>query len=194
MKKILIGVVALVMGVVLAGPAQATLSFTDTNAYTGQSPDSGTCGQPHWAHDAFTRNYSVTGSGTDWVVTETFNSGTFSTIAGLSPGSCDLGQLSPGLNNQVNEGVQGKYSGFLKFPITGTLDTNGACVRDSGDGMCHTSGWLDGFFPTGHADGTPTASNSAFKFIYKAKNQGLLQFKWINADSTNGGNSGDIHN
>jgi hypothetical protein len=194
MKKIFIGLIVLITSLVLAVPAQATLTFVDTIAYTGQSPDSGTCGQPHWAHDAFTRNYSVSGSGTDWVVTETFKNGTFSTIAGVSPGACDSAAPPSGNGGLVNEGVQGKYSGFLKFPVTGTLDTNGACVRDPGDGMCHTSGWLDGFFPTGHVDGVPTASNTAFKFTYKAKNQGLITTKWINADATNGGNTGDIRN
>ncbi|MGH2594575.1 MAG: hypothetical protein ACRDH7_01270 [Actinomycetota bacterium] len=91
----------------------------------------------------------------------------------------------------VNEGVHGKLKGLLKFPVTGTLNIDGSCVRDPDDGMCHTTGWLDGFFDAG----TYTAGDvTAFKFTCKAKNQGLFFTQWINADATNGGNSGDISN
>ena len=187
MKRLLIALVALVTGIVLAVPAQAATSFTDTTPYTGQSPDSGTCGTPHWAHDAFTRNFSAVGSGTSWTVTEKFKQATFSTLAGESPGACNTPTPTGGM---VNEGVHGRFNGFLKFPVTGSLVIGGTCVRNPDDGMCHTAGWLDGFFPSGHVDGDVTA----FKFTYTATGQGLTMFQWINADPTNGGNSGDIAN
>jgi hypothetical protein len=157
--------------------------------HTGTSEDSGTCGG-YWAVDVYTRNFSAIGSGTTYTVTEKFASGVFSTIAGDSPGKCNA---TPSGFNTVNEGIQGKFSGQEKFTVTnGTLDVNGSCVRSDpypvGDGLCHTDGWVLGFFGPSAVIGDVLPG---WSFKYKTK--GALSNAWTNADVTVGGNIGPLH-
>lgn len=184
MKKTFIGLIALVTGLVLAVPAQAATNFTDPIPYTGTSQDSSTCGG-NWAVDVYTRNFSAVGSGSVFTVTEKYKNGHFSTIAGLSAGSCDTNA-----GGTIREGVQGTFSGQLKFIVTNaTFNAGGSCVRDISDGLCHTDGWVAGFFGAGAVIGD-TQPNWSFK--YKAKGSGLIFNSWINADPAVGGNVGDI--
>jgi hypothetical protein len=186
MRKLIAAIAATGMLVALSGTAGAASGTFKDGGYSSTSADSGTCG-PNWAQDLYVRNFTVTlpAAAGAFSVVEKFANGHFSTIAGVSPGSCGAGN-----GNTVKGGVQGTFNGFYDLTVSnGTFDPNGACVltpkdpTDNSNTQCTTAGWVEGFF-----GGSATYTLDDWGFTYKASPH-LPLHHWVNAAA---GNSGDI--
>ena len=147
--------------------------------FAGESPDSGTCGVNDWANDTFEREFTVRATPTGFTVVEQFKRGAFTTIEGVSPGSCDSDDTPPGT---IRADVTGSMHGYEVITVTGTqTNSNPSC----GTNPCTTAGFLASHFAGSFAIGT-------FFFHYAAGDQGLLVHEWKNASDDRGGNHGDI--
>jgi hypothetical protein len=180
MKKKAIGMLAifaLVLGVAnVAYAAGDTVNYTVTGS---DSTDSGTCG-PDWANDLMTRVYqvypeqNVDGS---YRIQENFVNGTFTTIAGPSPESCQAEN-----NHTVLGGQTGTFKGqFIIKVLGGTFTPVASCPSP-----CYTASFI-----AAHFGGAATFEVSDFWFKYKVKGNTFCSKLWINAAT---GNSGDIAN
>jgi hypothetical protein len=143
--------------------------------YASNSPDEGTCGNT-WAEDTFDRLYTVKTKPKNgaYNVMEQFKNGTFTTLAGPSPGSCGT---NPG--GTLSGTVTGKMQGSFSLVVSGgSFDSGATCALP-----CYTSEFVADFFGAG-----ATYEVTSFDLHYKAKNHGV----WKNASADKGGNSGDI--
>jgi hypothetical protein len=151
--------------------------------FPSTSLDSGTCGN-NWAEDTFDRHFTVHNNrdGT-FTVVEQFKRGSFVTIAGASPGACQL-DGSPG--GTIVAGKTGNMHGYLIITVTGTqTSTDPACEPGSPPAPCTTGGFIASHFTGGF-------TISTFFFHYSAGDQNLLEHEWKNASTDRGGNHGDI--
>lgn len=146
--------------------------------YASSSPDSGTCGNL-WADDTFDRDYTVdtrpNADGT-YNVTEDFKNGTFTTLAGPSPGACET---DPG--GMLNSPVSGKMEGTFTLVVTpgaGGYNPDATCAAP-----CFTADFVTAFFGPGASD-----TVTSFDIHYNAGPNG----DWKNASSDKGGDRGDI--
>ncbi len=144
--------------------------------YASNSPDEGTCGNT-WANDVFNRVYSVkTAPNMDgtYSVVEQFKKGTFTTIAGQSPGACGT---NPG--GMLSGTVTGKMQGSFTIVVSaGTYNPSATCALP-----CYTADFVAAHFGAGATYNVPS-----YDLHYNAKRHG----QWKNASADNGGNSGDI--
>src|SRR3954453_1977025 len=165
----------------LAGPVGAA---NTKGPYDGASADSGTCGND-WANDTFKRKFTVTdnGGGT-FTLREDIIAGKFVTVAGASPGACEVLSGPTGNGHTVAAGIKGEFSGYFIGPVTGgTYNPNATCA----DPSTGTS-YLAAFFGPTAVWKTPT-----WEFDYHANGAGKLLFaRWQNASVDQGGNVGDI--
>jgi hypothetical protein len=158
--------------------------------YPSSSPDSGTCGND-WATDMFDREFTVRGSGGTLTVVQQFKRGSFVTMAGPSPGSCDLDDGSP--PGTVDGGVTGTMHGYFIIPLPpGTVQTSTdpSCVAGMPAAPCTTAGFINSHFSP--ACYPATCPVTTFSFSYTAPDQGLDEHHWKNASDDRGGNLGDI--
>ena len=152
------------------------------NGYAGSSGDSSTCG-PDWANDTYTRNFQVVkqvnidGS---YRVVETFTKGTFITIQGPSPESCEAGT-----SNQVSANLKGHFSGSFVIKVSGGTFTAPAAV-DCGV-PCTTASFIAAAF-----GGAATYAVSDFAFEYTTRNLAACANDWTNAATGNGGDIATI--
>jgi hypothetical protein len=144
--------------------------------YASNSPDEGTCGNT-WANDVFNRVYTVkTAPNADgtYSVVEKFKKGTFTTIAGASPGACDT---NPG--GTLSGTVSGKMQGSFTIVVSaGAYNSSATCALP-----CYTADFVAAVFGAG-----ATYSVPSYDIHYNAKRHG----QWKNASADMGGNSGDI--
>jgi len=84
--------------------------------------DIGTCGNV-WALDTFEKVYTITPGYGSYHVDVVYNKGTFVTVAGVSPGSCE-GSVSPGT---VAGGIKGKMKQNYDGTVIGTLIPGAKC-------------------------------------------------------------------
>jgi hypothetical protein len=154
--------------------------------YASGSPDSGTCGND-WAQDTFDRHFTVkpNGDGTNSVV-EQFKDGSFTTVAGPSPGGCDTTYTNHGTT--VDAGKTGSMHGYEIISNVGT-QTNDGPFCDA-VGMTNANCTTATFIATHFAPSAYTVTT--FFFHYAAGAQGLLYHEWKNASDDRGGNGGDI--
>ncbi len=156
--------------------------------FPSTSPDSGTCGND-WATDTFDRHFTVklNHDGT-FTVIEQFKNGSFVTIPGLSPGSCDITDGSP--PGTVATGVSGSMHGYFIIPA-GTMQTSTdpSCVAGMPLMPCTTTGFVNSHFTPCYPAICPVTT---FFFHYSAGDQMLVEHEWKNASSDRGGNHGDI--
>jgi hypothetical protein len=175
MRRIAIAAVA-AMAFALAITANAWgAAAAHYGPYASNSPDEGTCGNT-WAEDTFNRLYTVKTKPKNGVykVVEQFKNGTFTTLAGSSPGGCGT---NPG--GTVSAGVTGKMQGsFTLLVSNGTYNSSATCST-----LCYTSEFVAAFFGAG-----ATYEVTSFDIHYNAKKHGT----WKNASADKGGNSGDI--
>jgi hypothetical protein len=159
--------------------------------YPSTSPDSGTCGND-WATDTFDRHFTVKRNpdGT-FLVVQQFKKGSFVTMAGPSPGSCDTTDGSP--PGTVASGKHGSMHGYFIIPLpAGTMQTSmdSACVAGMPMVECTTTGFINSHFaPLCYPATCPVTT---FFFHYSAGDQMLVEHEWKNASSDRGGNHGDI--
>ena len=175
-KKWLLAVLAVLVLSMLPAVALAKGGSAHYGPFASTSPDSGTCGND-WANDTFDRFFKVdttpNADGT-YNVKEEFKNGSFVTIAGLSPGSCET---NPG--GTVAAGVTGKMHGSFDMVVTGgTFNPNATCPA-----VCTTAGFVAAVFGA-----TATYVVPTFDFHYSAGRNG----QWKNASANRGGNHGDI--
>ena len=145
--------------------------------------DSGVNGN-YWAYDDLRRHIQVWQTGTNAYCAVVRDQGSFTTVAGDSPGG----------STTIAAGITGTFKGGYTARITGTLKaTPGASTRgfigdfdyqcDASTGNCpgYVS-WPDLYFNTGS-----TFDYISWGWIYHGGNNG----RWVNAVT---GNRGDIHN
>jgi hypothetical protein len=171
---------------VVAGTATAhaivgtTTADTVNYKYTAvQGGDSSTCG-PDWANDVQNRTFKVykeQANNGAYQVTETFT-GSFTTIAGPSPESCEAGTT-----NTVNAGIKGSFHGYETLIVHNGTWSPTADISCSSP--CTTTGWIANAFGGGATFDTA----DDWWFSYKTTNAKACVKHWINA---NYGNSGDI--
>jgi hypothetical protein len=155
------------------GSASAAPEIRQYGPFHGGSLDSGTCGND-WATDKFNRYFTFSTTpnpdGT-FTVLEEFRQGSFETIAGPSPNSCELGN-----NATVGAGIKGKFSGTFTIIVSG-----GTYNADAKPGHETTAtSFVSEVFGT-----TATFVIPTFSLEYSTANNG----SWTNSSS---GNSGDI--
>ena len=104
-------------------PSSSGTSTTHYGPYVSGSPDSGTCGN-NWADDTYNRHFTVfQDNDGSLVVVEQFKDGSFVTMPGSSPGSCDPNDGFP--PGTVNDGVTGSMHGYFTIPLPpGTTQTS----------------------------------------------------------------------
>lgn len=147
-----------------AGPAGAGSPLV-FGPYNSGSQDSSVCGGD-WATDTYTRTYTVTPrSDGSFDVSELYQ-GTFVTLAGPSPASCEV---------QVAAGITGTFYGDEAGTIPAPADFNFTAVCPPG---CTGDEFAQAFF------GTSWPSSYAWQFHYTTPSNG----SWDNTDHGNSGN------
>ena len=162
----------------LLSMAAITASANGTQHYgpfMSTSPDSGSCGND-WATDTFERHFTVSNDGTR--VTEEFKNGTFVTMPGSSPGSCENGN-TPHANVA---GGMGKLEGSFDIVVSGgQFNPNAVCTTA-------TCGTTAGFIAT--VFGTTSYNVTTYNLHYSHGNG--TSGEWKNASLDRGGDHGDI--
>ena len=156
--------------------------------YPSSSPDSGTCGND-WAEDTFDRHFTVRANPAGgFTVVQQFRRGSFVTVAGVSPGSCDFDDGPPGT---VSAGVTGSMHGYFIISNVGAqTSTSPFC---DAVGMNNTNCTTTKFINTHFTPCYPAVCQvTTFAFHFAAGNQGLVEHEWKNASDDRGGNHGDI--
>jgi hypothetical protein len=157
--------------------------------YASGSTDSGTCGND-WANDTFDRHFTVRSNndGT-YTVVEQFKNGSFVTMAGLSPGSCETN-----LGGTIVAGKTGSMHGYFIIPLppfTTQTSADPSCVAGNPSAPCTTADFIDTHFTPCY--GANICSATTFFDHYLATDQqSLIYHEWKNASPDRGGNSGDI--
>jgi hypothetical protein len=90
--------------------------------------------------------------------------GTFTTIAGKSPGNCPANKSKHG--QLIRAGVTGRFGGYLEGTITGgTFNKNATCPVSA----CFTSDFITAFFGAGavfSCDGATNSTDCKFNYNY----------------------------
>jgi hypothetical protein len=138
------------------GHAKFTFAMTTT--------DNGSCGNT-WANDTETRKYSVKDNGDGTFTVRRSEKGTFTTLAGQSPGACETTGKHGAL---VTAGVQGKFEGYLVGTVTATsFNPNATCA--AGADCSSRAGFIATYFAAGATYSCDQNSNDcAFNFNYTA--------------------------
>ena len=159
--------------------------------YPSTSPDSGTCGND-WATDTFDRHFTVKRNpdGT-FLVVQQFKQGSFVTMVGPSPGSCDTTDGSPPgtVAPEKNGSMHGYFIISAPFPQSSTSPFCDAVVMTDTD--CTTATFVNTHF-AGCDYPSPPCEVTTFFDHYSAGDQGLVENEWKNASADRGGNHGDI--
>lgn len=142
------------------GKKQGKNKFT----FTLTTDDNGSC-STKWAEDVMRRTYSVKDNGNGTFTLRRTDRGTFTTIAGKSPGACD----TTGKHGQtVRAGIKGKFGGYLVGTVTATsFNKNATCVA-----ACFTEEFLATFFTGATFSCFTDSADCKFNFNYTAKAAG----------------------
>jgi hypothetical protein len=161
---------ALVVAAVSAAAPPSTKSYTVTTTDGG-------CGGNQWANDTINRTYEVKKGPDGTYRVKRDDQGTFTTMAGLSPGNCAAN--TSGHGTTVAAGVTGRLNGFLQGTVTGgTYDPNATCTGDCAAGV--TGAWIAAYFgPSAHYSCLGGGGSCTFEFHYTAPGQHLAYRHWI---------------
>jgi hypothetical protein len=103
--------------------------------------------------------------------------GTFTTIAGNSPGNCAANKSKHG--QLIRAGVTGRFGGYLEGTITGgTFNKNATCPVAA----CFTSDFITAFFGAGavfSCDGATNSTDCKFNYNYTAPSRAANRPKLI---------------
>jgi hypothetical protein len=95
--------------------------------------------------------------------------GTFTTVAGKSPGNCAANKSKHGL--LIGAGVKGRFGGYLEGTITGgAFNKNATCAT-----ACFTGDFISAFFGSGavfSCDGVTNSTDCKFNYNYTAPSSG----------------------
>ena len=141
------------------GKAQGKNKFTFTLTNTDRRCD----GTEPWATLQETRTYQVHDNHDGTFRLRRVDKGTFTTVAGKSPGDCPANKSKHG--HLVRAGVTGRFGGYLEGTITGgTFNKNATCVA-----ACFTGDFLTTFFGASAVFSCNTNSTDCkFNFNYTA--------------------------
>jgi len=165
---LLVGVLALAAGAFAdpgdkgKGKKQGKNKFTFKLVNTDNRCD----GSGAWATLNETRTYQVHDNGNGTFRLRRVDKGTFTTIAGKSPGDCPANKTKHG--TLVSAGVTGRFGGYLEGTISGgTFNKNATCVA-----ACFTGDFITAFFGSGATFSCDTNSTDCkFNFNYTAPNR-----------------------
>jgi hypothetical protein len=166
---VLVGVLSLA-AVALADPGDKGKGKKQgKNKFTFQlvNTDNRCDGSGPWATLNETRTYQVHDNGDGTFRVRRVDKGTFTTIAGKSPGDCPANKTKHG--HLVRAGVTGRFGGYLEGTVTATtFNKNATCVA-----ACFTDEFLMTFFGV-----TPdkfscnvNSTDCKFNFNYTASNR-----------------------
>jgi hypothetical protein len=189
--------------VILAALACAALTFVAIAAadppstkgpYNVTTTDGG-CGGNQWANDTISRTFEVKKAQNDssnnavWRL-KRVDKGTFSTIAGLSPGNCASNTSAHGTT--VTAGITGRINGFLQGTVTGgTYNPNATCTGACASGQ--TDAWVAAYFGSSAQFSCFSTGPCTFEFHYTAPGQHLQYRHWIDKGTEAGETfTGDI--
>ena len=149
-------------GQVKQGHARLTFTFANT--------DNGSCGA-QWATLMETRTYSVKDNGNGTFTLRRTDKGTFTTVAGQSPGACETGSKH---GHAVRAGVTGHFVGYLLGTVTATkFNPNATCANVN---VCATrEGFLQTYFTGATYSCDQNSTDCKFNFNYTAPNIGPNQ-------------------
>jgi len=103
--------------------------------------------------------------------------GTFTTVAGKSPGNCAANKSKHG--QLIRAGVTGRFGGYLEGTITGgTFNKNATCPVSA----CFTSDFITAFFGAGavfSCDGATNSTDCKFNYNYTAPSRAANRPKLI---------------
>jgi hypothetical protein len=146
------------------GKAQGKNKFS----FTLENTDNRCDGSGEWATLHERRTYQIHANRDGTFRLRRVDKGTFTTIAGTSPGNCASNKSKHG--HVVRAGVTGRFGGYLEGTITGgTFNKNATCVA-----ACFTGDFLKTFFgPTAvfTCDGATNSTDCKFNFNYTASNR-----------------------
>jgi hypothetical protein len=95
--------------------------------------------------------------------------GTFTTVAGKSPGNCAANKSKHG--QLIGAGVKGRFGGYLEGTITGgAFNKNATCAT-----ACFTGDFISAFFGSGavfSCDGLTNSTDCKFNYNYTAPSSG----------------------
>ena len=143
------------------GKAQGKSKFSFALTTTDRRCD----GTEPWATLTEKRTYQVHANGDGTFRLRRADKGTFTTVAGKSPGNCTANKSKHG--QLVRAGVTGRLVGFLEGTITGgTFNKKGTCAAG-----CFTADFISAFFGAGavfSCDGTTNSTDCKFNYNYTA--------------------------
>lgn len=134
-------------------------------AFTMTTTDNGSCGNA-WATDTETRTYSVKDNRDGTFTMRRMEKGTFTTLAGQSPGACE----TKGKHGAaVLAGIQGKFEGYLVGTVTASsFNPNATCA--AGAECSSRAGFIATYFASGATYSCDQSSSDCkFNFNYTAK-------------------------
>jgi hypothetical protein len=144
------------------GKAKGKFSFTLTT--TDRRCD----GTEPWATLTEKRTYHVHANGDGTFRLRRADKGTFTTVAGKSPGNCAANKSKHG--QLIRAGVTGRFAGYLEGTITGgTFKQNATCAA-----ACFTADFISAFFGAGavfSCDGATNSTDCKFNYNYTASNR-----------------------
>jgi hypothetical protein len=119
-----------------------------------------------WATLTEKRTYQVHDNGDGTFRLRRVDKGTFTTMAGKSPGNCAANKSKHG--QLIRAGVTGRFNGYLEGTITGgTFKKNATCAVAA----CFTGDFISAFFGAGavfSCDGATNSTDCKFNYNYTA--------------------------
>ncbi len=139
-----------------AGHAKFTFAMTTT--------DGGSCPGSTWATDTETRKYSVKDNGDGTFTVRRTEKGTFTTLAGDSPGKCETKGKH---GTAVLAGVQGRFNGYLVGTVTAaSFNPKAPCAADAD--CSSRTGFIATYFAPGATYSCDQGTDCKFNFNYTA--------------------------
>jgi hypothetical protein len=144
------------------GKSNGNSKFTFTLTNTDRRCD----GTEPWATLQERRTYQLHKNSNGTYRMRRVDKGTFTTMAGNSPGNCPANKSKHG--HIVRAGVTGRFGGYLEGTISGgTFNPNATCVA-----ACFTGDFIAAFFGSGATFSCDTNSTDCkFNFNYTASNR-----------------------
>ena len=144
--------------------AQGKNKFSFTLTTTDRRCD----GTEPWATLNEKRTYQIHDNGNGTFRLRRVDKGTFTTMAGNSPGNCQANKSKHG--KLIRAGVKGRFNGYLEGTITGgVFNKNANCAA-----ACFTDDFLTAFFGPAAAfscDGATNSTDCKFNYNYTAPNR-----------------------
>jgi hypothetical protein len=142
------------------GKAQGKNKFSFQLTTTDRRCD----GTEPWANLTEKRTYQLHKNKDGTYRLRRVDKGTFTTVAGKSPGNCTANKSKHG--QLIRAGVTGRFGGYLEGTLTGgTFNKNGTCANP-----CFTANFISAFFGAAvfSCDGATNSTDCKFNYNYTA--------------------------